>query len=241
MKDTATPTVLCQQSVASTLEDPSQMAFLEALGPTGYNPLTPLSLDDIYAGMDSWTAGDINYSSTGRLGATHVSIQDIHELVGHGNPWLARLYSTPHLPLRCSKLSTQELFDRGFSAIQQCFNGSLTDSFEDVFSLVHVAWALAYSLHKDEDLYDRGGLFLHIFQWRYLLSNLDDFQCFLMVMGQLSCEHNYHLTYPLTGGSISDKQTYERAFEMLRNGPVMRDCSMFLDGKHSINLIWYRL
>lgn len=241
MEDTATPTVLPQEQGASILEDPSQMAVLEALDPTGYIPLPPILFDDNHAGMDSWPAGEIRSPSIPGLGETHVSIQNIYELVGDENTWLAGLYSTPHLPSRCSRLSTQELFDRGFSAMQQCFNGSLTDSIEDVFSLVHVACALAYWLHKDEDLYDWGGLFLHIHQWQYLLSDHDDVQCFLMVMDQLTCGHNYHLTNPLNGGGIYDQQTYETTFDMLRNGPVMSDCSTFLDGKHSINLTRYSL
>ena len=204
------PTALPQQPGASISEYVTQMEVPELSDSTNYISVPPLD--------------------------TQVSIQNIYEIVGRiRSEWLARLNFTPNLVSRCSKLASQDLFDRGFKAMQQCFDGSLTKSFEDIFSFVHVAYACAYWLHKDEVLYDWDGLFVQILQWQHLLSSQDDVQCFLMAMDQLICKQNYHLTHSLSGGSNFDQQSYEKTFNMLRTGPIMRDCSMFLDGKPSIN------
>ena len=230
------PAALPQQPEASISELRTQMKAPESLNLTDYISASLNPSDDILAEVGSWPVQDLRFSYICGLTDTQVSVRDIYKIVERiSNEWLARLGSTPHLVSRCSKLSFQDLFDRGFKAMQQCFDGFLTDSFEDMFSLVHVAYACAYCLHKDECLYDWDGFFVQILQWQYLLSNQDDVQCFLMAMDQLTCEHNYHLTHSLSGGRIFDQQFYEKTFNMLRNGPVMRDCSMFLDGKPSIN------
>ena len=229
-----TPTTLPYQPVGSISEPCSQMEIPAFSDPTDYISVSPLPFGDILAGVESWPVQDPRFSYICGLGPTQVSIQDIYELVGIvSNEWLPRLKSTPHLLSRCSKLSPPALFYRGVSAMQQCFNDSLTDSFEDMFSLVHVACACAYLLHKNKDFYDWDGLFDHMLQWQYLLSSQDDVQCFLMAMDQLTCEHDYRLTNSLSRGGIFDRKFYERTFDILRNGPVMTDCSRFLDGKSS--------
>ena len=229
-----TPATLHQQPATFVSEYRSQMEIPDLADPTDYISVPPLPFGDILAGVKSWPVQDTRFSYICGLGPTQVPIQDIYELVRIvSNEWLPRLESTSYLALRCSKLSPPALFYRGISAMQQCFNGSLTDSFEDIFSLVHVACACAYLLHKDEDLYDWNALFDHMLQWQYLLSNQDDVQCFLMAMDQLICEHSYRLTNSLSGRGIFDQVSYERTFDILRNGPVMADCSNFLDGKSS--------
>ena len=221
-----------QQAAASISEYHLQMEISESSDPTEYITVPPLPFGDILPGVESWPVQDTRFSYICGLGPTQVSIQDIYELVGIiSHEWLPRLDSTFYLVLRCCKLSPSALFYRGVGAMQQCYNGSLTDSFEDIFSLVHVACAFAYLLHKDEDLYDWNALFDHMLQWKYLLSNQDDVQCFLMAMDQLICEHSYRLTNSLSGNGIFDQESYDRTFDILRNGPVMTDCSNFLDGE----------
>lgn len=232
-----TPMVLSHQTAASIEEYPSQKEIPKASNAKDYNPFPPFPFGDILAGVESWSVQDPRFSYICGLGPTQVSIQDLYEFVGTvSNEWLPRLESTPHLLSRCSILSPQDLFERGLNAMQRCFNDSLADSFEDMFALVHVACACAYSLHKDEDLYDWAGLFDHMLEWQYLLSSQDDVQCFLMAMDQFTCEHNYSLTDSLSRGGMFDRETYERTFDLLRNGPVMTDCSRFLDGKTSETL-----
>ena len=238
------PIVMPQQPAASVLNYTSRTEIPEALDPTYYISSPPLPYNDKLTGVDSWPLRDSRHSRIGGSASTHMSIQDLYDLVRVVNhEWLQRLDSTPHLVSRCSKLASPDLFFRGIRAMQQCFSGSLTgqfgdmlsdtviDSFENIFSLVHVACACAYVLHKDEDFYDWNGLFDHMFQWQYLLSKQDDVQCFLMAMDQLTCEHKYRLTTSLGGGGIIDRECYERTIDISRNGPVMTDCSRFLDGK----------
>ncbi len=233
------PISLAQQPAASIPEYRAQMEIPEALDPMDHISVPPLPFGNILPGVELWPVQDFRYSYIGGLVRTQVSIQDVYELVGIvNNEWLPRLDSTPHLVSRCSKLASPALFYRGIGAMQQCFNNFLTGSFEDIFSLVHVACACAYLLHKDEDLYDWDGLFDHMLQWQYLLSKQDDVQCFLMAMDQLMCEHNYRLINSLSGGGTFDQQSYERTFDMLRHGPVMTDCSWFLDGVPSLDLTW---
>ena len=229
-----TPTALPHQPAGFISEPRSQMEIPEFSDPTDYISVPPLRFGDILAGVKSSPVQDPRFSYICGLGPTQVSIQELYELVGIvSNEWLPRLESTPHLLSRCSKLSLPALFFRGVSAMQQCFNDSLTDSFEDMFSLVHVACACAYLLHKDENSYDWNCLFDHILQWQNLLSSQDDVQCFLMAMDQLTCEHDYRLTNSLSRGGIFDRNFYERTFDILKIGPVMTDCSRFLDGKSS--------
>ena len=273
IKDTATLTVLPQQSVAFTLRNPSQTDILEAPDPTGYITLPPLPSNDVHAGMGSLSFQDSRFSCLGGLASTRISIQDLSELVkGFNDKWLQRLDSAPHLVSRCSNLASQDVFSRGIRAMQQCFKDpqsasfkdmssghstdcsnddfdSQTGRFEDVFSdvvlcsveniisLMHVACACAYLLHKDEHFYDWDGLFHHMPQWQHLLWDQDDVQCFSMAMDQLT--HTYPLTIRLSGGGSYDQQPYGRTFDVLMDGPVMRDCSMFLDGKPSLDPAWY--
>ena len=263
-----TPIVLPQQPVASVLDYPSQTEIRRTSDPAYYMPSPPLPFNDILTGVDSWPFQESCFSHIGGLASTHVSIHDLYELVRVVNDeWLQKLDSTPYIVSRCSKLASPEVFSRGIRAMQQCFTGFLSysfedmfseplvdwfkdissgsptgqfedifsdivlDSFENIFSLVHVACACAYVLHKDEDSYDWDGFFDHMFQWQYLLSERDDVQCFLMAMDQLTCEHNYRLTFSLSGGGISDQECYGRPIDILRNGPVVKDFSRFLDGK----------
>ena len=130
-------------------------------------------------------------------------------------------------------------FDSQTGSFEDVFSDVALDSVQNMISLVHVTCACAYLLHKDEDHYDWDGLFHHMLQWKHLLSDPDDLQCFTMAVDQLTCEHAYPLTISLSGGGSYDQQPYGEIFDMLVNGPAMRCCSMFLDGKPSINFAPY--
>ena len=187
---------------------------------------------DILASDASWPVRENRFSSKGGLAPTQEYIQDLYQLVEVVNTeWLERLKSTRHLHSRCSALAPAAVFFRGIQTMQRCFNGSLTNEFEDVFSLMHVACASAYMLHKDDKSYYWDEFFDHMLQWQHVLLDVDDVQCFLMAMDQLSCAESYCLTYSLCGRSSSDQRSYEQTFSMLRYGPIMEDCSSLLDGK----------
>ncbi|KAL2041813.1 hypothetical protein N7G274_005597 [Stereocaulon virgatum] len=184
---------------------------------------------DILANDASWPVRNDRWSLRGGLVRTQECIQELYDLVTVVNSeWLERLTSTPRLHLRCSKLAPAAVFYRGIHAMQQCFNETLTNEFEDVFSLIHVACACAYVLHKDDKFYDWDEFFNHMFQWQYVLSDGHDLQCFLMAMDQLACEESLHLTNPLGVTGISDHSMHEKK-GMLRDGPIIEDCSTFID------------
>lgn len=138
-------------------------------------------------------------------------------------------------PTDCSK----DDFDSQTGRFEDVFSDVILYSIENIISLMHVACACAYLLHKDEDFYDWDGLFHHMAQWQRLLWDQDDVQCFLMAMDQLT--HTYPLTIPLSGGGGYDQQPYGSTFGVLMDGPVVRDCSMFLDSKPSLDPAWYIL
>lgn len=141
----------------------------------------------------------------------------------------AEIYTPPSFAVLCIGAGCRIL--PGIQTMQRCFNGCLTNEFEDVFSLMHVACASAYMLHKDDKSYCWDDFFDHMLQWQHVLLDVDDVQCFLMAMDQLSCAESYCLTYSLCGRSSSDQRSYEQTFSMLRYGLIMEDCSSLLDGK----------
>ena len=263
MNATGTPIALPQQSVASTPGDLLQMDIQEASDPTGYIFDLSLISNDASPGMDCWPIQDGHFPYLRGLTSTQLLVQDLYKIVERlNNDWLQRLDSTPHLVSRRFPLASFDVFSRGIRAMQQCFKDSVSDwfeltfpnplegryedlfsdvvmdSFENILSTVHVAHACAYLIHEDED-YDWNGLFNHMLQWRYLLSNQDDVQFFLMAMDQLKCEHTYHSTIPLSGDGIFYQQPHAGTLDMLSNGPALREFSMFVDGRPSLDLTWY--
>ena len=187
---------------------------------------------DILANDASWPVRNDRWSLRGGLVRTQECIQELYELVAVVNSeWLQRLTSTPHLHLRCSTLAPAAVFYRGIHAMQQCFDDTLTNEFEDVFSLMHVACACAYMLHKDDKFYDWDEFFNHMFQWQCVFPDGDDLQYFLMAMDQLACEESSHLTKSLGVTGISDKSMHETTLRMLRDGPLIEDCSTFIDSR----------
>ena len=263
MNATGTPIALPQQSVASTPGDLSQMDIQDASDPTGYIPDLSLIFNDASPGMDYRPIQDGHFPYVGGLTSTQLLVQNLYKIVERlNNDWLQILYSTPHLVSRRSPLASFDVFSRGIRAMQQCFKDSVSDrseptlpnplqgryedlfsdvvmdSFENILSTVHVAHACAYLINENED-YDWNGLFIHMLQWGYLLSNQDDVQCFLIAMHQLRCEHTYHFTIPLSGDGIFYQQSHTGTLDMLKVGPALKGFSMFVDGRHSLDLTWY--
>ena len=217
----------------NSTDDP-QAKHAGHVAPTGDTMPTLHNLDDAFLGLIPRSARDNIVSVSDSLASARISIQELFGLVGIFNgEWLQQLRPKHQLLARCLRLSPSALVDRGFSALQQCFESSSKNSFENLFALVHVAFALAYMLHKNDDFYYWDGLFNHLLQWQHLLSIEDDKKCFQMTMDQLSGERRHELIDISKGSGLLDQMSYKRTPSMLRNGPAMQDCTTFLDSKSS--------
>lgn len=242
MNDSATPIMLPPQSVASTLEDPSRMAILEAPDPLASTRVLIQVLSELVRAYNDKLLQRL--VSTPRL-VSQCSKLASPDVFSRGIRAMQQCFKDP-LSASFADVSSgpptdsiKDDFDSQTGSSEDLFSDVDLHSVENIISLVHVTCACAYLLHKDEDIYYWDGLFHHMLQWKHLLSDRDDLLCFTMAMDQFKCEHTYPLTNPLSGGGSYDQQPYRKIFDMLVNGPAMRCCSMFLDGKPSLDLARY--
>ncbi|KAK0508143.1 hypothetical protein JMJ35_009227 [Cladonia borealis] len=99
----------------------------------------PPVADDLYCHM----LGDDSMTTTSL-------VQQVREILhGLNRNWMGRLESTPDLYTRCMPLSTCRLLETGIRALQLCFYGDLPSSFEDLFALMHVAFAFSIVMNRD--------------------------------------------------------------------------------------------
>ena len=200
--------------------------------PANHWPSLTCVFGDVLGNDVSWPVRGDRFSLSDGLTHKQGIIQELYDLVEVVNEeWLQRLNSTPHLLSACSALAPSVLFYRGIYVMQRCFNDTLPSGFDDVFATMHVACACAYMLHRDNPSYCWDDFFDHMLLWQHVLSDEVDVRYFLMAMDQLSCEDSGCLNYSLCGRSFSDQRSYEQNLNMLRDGPIMKDCASLLDGR----------
>ena len=122
-------------------------------------------------------------------------IKEVRALINVVNKeWLDRIARSPRLLSRCAGLSTSMLFEKGVSATQQCFRGNLPDTFLELFGMVHVACAVAYTFHKDDSWYHWEDLFMNMLEWQHALDRDSERQFYLEAL-----EHLKRPKMPLDG------------------------------------------
>lgn len=98
-------------------------------------------------------------------------VNEFRELVGVVNDeWLQRLKSVPGLWQRCSILSPRTLFEKGFQTLREIFCGRPTQTFENVFAFMNLAFAAALVLHFQQKFYCLDAFYDDARQWQRTLS-----------------------------------------------------------------------
>jgi hypothetical protein len=194
---------------------------------------------DVSAETSPSTRGSIWTSS---LVPTQTQVEELRDLVRIVNSeWMQRISSATELYTRCSALSAQRLFDNGARSLESLFCAKLPRNFEDVFALMHVAFAAAYVLHREHASYDWNDFFQDALQFHLALSSKSDRDSFLEVMDRwwlppglpekssLVIKYGPVLGHMLTESTIGIQQM--DLVNLLRNGEVARNFSDFLDGQ----------
>ena len=160
------------------------------------------------------------------------TVQDLRELIHIViKEWKRRLASTPDLFIRCTSLPSSKIVDLGITALKRGFQGTFSNTFDDVFSLAHVACAIAYLLHGSNDRqYCYDSLFHDLLQWEFSMCNENDTLLFARVMDKLAYPQGSNGELSATI-DLSIAASCDVHINVLRAGRIMKDCSMFLDGK----------
>ena len=186
-------------------------------------------------------------------GSTRTQVEELRYLVKIvNNEWMQRLKLAPDLHRQCAGFSPRELFTEGLKSLEQCLCDNVPRDFVKAFALMHVAFAAAYILHRDDDSYCWSTFFQDALNWKLSLSGQDDQAAFLGVM-DLWWQPEHAFKTPLltnTGpafGYIESQQDLAdgftiRVMDILKNGKIIRNCVEFLNGMSNLVLpSWYSL
>ena len=177
-----------------------------------------------------------------------IQVEELRDLVKIINfEWMQRLSSSTELYDHCSRISAQNIFDHGIRSLESLFYGNFPRSFEDVFALMHVAFASAYILHKEHASYDWSDFFQDALQYQLALSSKSDRDSFLEVMDRwwlppgLSLRASLVINFGPMVGQMSEESMIGihqvDLLDLLRNSEIMRNCSEFLDGQSVIVVV----
>ena len=153
------------------------------------------------------------------------------------NDWMQKLKSDPELELRCSVLPPGALFTKGICTLRECIRGRVTQSFEYLFSLLHLAIAAASLLRYQQGFYCWDTFYNDALQWQHALSKDEDKALFLKAM-----DPDFRpspLLYSNRRASLRDRMTDESIYsgdqmalpDALRRSEILKVCINFLEGR----------
>ena len=155
---------------------------------------------------------------------TNSLVQQVRDILhGLNSKWMGRLESAPDLYIRCMPLSTCRLLETGIHALQQCFLGNVPTSFEDLFALMHVAFAFSIVINRDGDSYYWDGFSSDLHYWRHAV-RVSETSLFTRVWHRLWCPQfsvNQSRMDPPRGN----------LYKTLMESMVIKGCTNFLDGE----------
>ena len=161
---------------------------------------------------------------------TNSLVKQVREIL-HGlhREWMGKLKSTPDLYTRCMPLSTCRLLETGIRALQQCFSGNLPSSFEDLFALMHVAFAFSIVINRDGESYYWDGFYSDLHYWHHTVRD-SEISLFGKVWDRLWCpkSSNKHLFM---------NPPRDNLYETLMEGMVIKGCANFLDGEQASHIL----
>lgn len=175
-------------------------------------------------------------------------VEELEAVIGAVHiDWMRRLESVSELWLRCHVLSRRDLFEKGILTLRDYFRGRIAQTFEDVFALVHMAFAIVILSHCQQDLYCLNDFDVDAFcddavQWQYAISDNEDRMSFLKAMDCGLWMRELHSNSILSSGrhinfdSITLRDSFTcgdqtELLEVLSHNGIIKACKGFLDGK----------
>ena len=180
-----------------------------------------------------------------RVGSSEPQLTQVTELrklvLIINNEWMQRMESTHDVISRCHNISKSNLFDRAVRSFKDFVYNPVPRSFEEVFVIMHLAFAAAFCLHWSHDYFSWDALCCDALQWQHAISTDEDKILFLNAIGYWWSPDLK--TIPLSlwdchGSFISIKlqepfqpHGQERLWDVLGKSEICKSCMGILDGK----------
>lgn len=123
-----------------------------------------------------------NNSDDDSLLTTQDLVGELSELVQVLNSdWMQRLKPLVDSSIMNLVAAARSPFEKGLRALQQFYRGVLPNTFEDAFSLMHIALASVYTFHHDDAFYPWDAFFDEILRWHQAIAKDSEKSLFLEV------------------------------------------------------------
>ena len=147
--------------------------------------------------------------------------------------WKEILTSEPDLYFTYSQIDHSALFDMGVHSLEGYGQGILPTTFNDIFALMHLSYAMSCLLDFSDGLYCRDGWFKDASKWQFVLSEVPDQRLFGEILQRLYCAQNASATLSSTIGMYAHFEyellpATDQALSRLR---LMEECMMFWQGR----------
>ena len=166
-------------------------------------------------------------------------LQNLFRIIN--SQWRLRMESMPEPQSACCTFSASDLCKRAVRVLKDFICGRYIQSFEDIFALMHLAFAAAFALTWPQDFYLFSALRDDALQWRHALSRDEDKTRFL---NSMDCWRLHELEpAPLFSGrhhrkfvSTAPQESFYRdnqqtLWDRLSQGEVFKACIGILEGK----------
>ncbi|KAL2041815.1 hypothetical protein N7G274_005599 [Stereocaulon virgatum] len=98
-----------------------------------------------------------------KISSTELQVEDLRKLVHvFHHEWTKKL----HLVSEYKAPQLASLFETGVRALQKCYGDKLPDNFDEVFALLHIAFAMTYTMHGNDASYPWTEFFHDMLQWK---------------------------------------------------------------------------
>ena len=120
--------------------------------------------------------------SVGRHSQGSLMADDLRPLVhALSKDWVQSLALRPELSSVQERIASSSSYEKGLQTLRRCFCEAIPWKFEDVYSLMNLVVACAYSLYHDDASFSWECLFLDIVQWRHAIAEEEDRTLFVRI------------------------------------------------------------
>ena len=184
-----------------------------------------------------------NSFPVGRLASKQRQVEILQALIPKVNSeWMSRMMdSQPEVWSFCNTLSASSFLERAVRTSQDIICGSPAMAFEDVFAIMHLAFAAAIPLTWQQDDYMVSALRDDALQWQHVLRSSEDKTRFLDAMDcwlphelkppplfTNDCHKNFGSIAPQESLYCDDQQTL---WDRLKKGEVFKVFIAFVESK----------
>ncbi|KAL6720289.1 hypothetical protein ACLMJK_002210 [Lecanora helva] len=198
-----------------------------------------INIDDyqgewLASSQDSVTHGihsTINRNAASPATVNHLSVKKRVEalreifIIVRGE-WEHRLSSISEVSSIYSKLSGRNLFMLGLTSLKRFYEEMTSYTFNEVFALMHIAWAVSYLLHESGMSSSWDELCQDMLTWHCLISIEHDRSLFVIVVERLWVLR----TTPFCAASEYFHPQQESSVQSMKNGRITQDLTAFLSG-----------